>query len=75
MSRYSLFCVYLMTVGQVLSHLEGLIGLAEYNDKKQDVVKRYQDDIMFIHSSFDEEQLLREKWAEIRANLIIPGEK
>lgn len=65
----------LMTVGQVISHLEGLIGLAEYNDKKQDVVKRYQDDIMFIHSSFDEEQLLREKWAEIRANLIIPGEK
>ena len=45
----------LMTVGQVISHLEGLIGLAEYNDKKQDVVKRYQDDIMFIHSSFDEE--------------------
>lgn len=62
----------LMTVGQVISHLEGLIALAEYNDRKQDVVKRYQDDIMFIHNSFDEEQLRREEWAEIRANLIIP---
>ena len=62
----------LMTVGQVISHLEGLIALAEYNDKKQDVIKRYRNDIMFIHNSFDEEQLLREEWAEIRANLIIP---
>lgn len=63
----------LMTVGQVISHLEGLIALAENNDKKQDVVERYQDDIMFIHNSFDEEQLRRKEWAEIRANLIIPG--
>ena len=37
-----------MNPSSVISHLEGLISLAEYNERKQDVIKRYEEDIMFI---------------------------
>ena len=57
----------LMSPGQVISHLEGLISLAEYNDRKKDVIQRYQDDIMFIHESFDEAKW----WDEYYAKLLV----
>lgn len=56
-----------MSPGQVISHLEGLISLAEYNDRKKDVIQRYQDDIMFIHESFDEAKW----WDEYYAKLLV----
>ena len=59
----------LMNPSSVISHLEGLISLAEYNERKQDVIKRYKEDIMFIHNSFDEEKWWEERRLKIEANI------
>lgn len=59
----------LMNPSSVISHLEGLISLAEYNERKQDVIKRYEEDIMFIHNSFDEEKWWEEHPLKIEANI------
>lgn len=59
----------LISPSSVISHLEGLISLAEYNERKQDVIKRYEEDIMFIHNSFDKEKWWEERRLKIEANI------
>ena len=49
---YDVISNNLMTKGEVVSHLQGLISLSEPRSNMRDVIKRYAEDIMFIHEKF-----------------------